>query len=447
MVSLQQTRNGAAPTIPATIDVFNPVTGERIGSIAESTRADVQAAVERGRSAQPAWAALTAKERARLVRAWGDRLWAQRDEVIAIIRSETGKTDGSALGEIIGLDANVHYLYRNAPRLLRSQRRQALFPIVQSARVYYKPHGVVGIISPWNYPLLLAFIDMLPALIAGNSVVIKPSEITPLSALHGVRLMHEYGIPSNVVQVVTGAGETGAALVDFVDYVSFTGSTAVGRKVAVRAAERLIPYSMELGGKDPLIVLKDADLDQAAAGAIRGGVENSGQVCVSTERVYVEDAIYDPFVVKLRYWADKLVCGSGDGFDVHLGSLTNEREIERCEAQITDAVSKGAQVIYGGQRRPDLGPLFFEPTVLINVDHSMRVMQEETFGPLVPVMRVRDADEAVRLANDNEYGLSGAIFSRDLKRAEQLATRIDSGDIAVNRTHVVFGTPDAPMGG
>jgi acyl-CoA reductase-like NAD-dependent aldehyde dehydrogenase len=313
--------------------------------------------------------------------------------------------------------------------------------------VYYKPHGVVGFITPWNYPLLNAFNDLIPALIAGNTVVLKPSEVTPFTAEYGLNLMYQVGIPRDVIQMVTGDGRTGEALIDSVDFISFTGSTATGRKVAVRAAERLIPYSLELGGKDPLIVLKDADLDLAASGALTGAMENAGQTCISIERVYVEAPVYDQFVSRILEYAQRMKLGAEDDFDTHVGSLTNERELRRTEEHVRDALEKGARVLFGGKPRPDLGRLFFEPTVLVDVDHSMKVMQEETFGPLLPIMRVRDADEAVRMANDNEYGLSACIYTRDLKRGEQLATRIDSGDVVLNRPQMTFGTLAVPMGG
>jgi succinate-semialdehyde dehydrogenase/glutarate-semialdehyde dehydrogenase len=306
---------------------------------------------------------------------------------------------------------------------------------------------VAGFITPWNYPLNNAFIDLIPALIAGNTVLLKPSEITPHTALYTVELMRKVGIPRDVMQVLTGDGSTGAALIEHVDYISFTGSTAVGRKIAARAAERLIPCSLELGGKDPLIVLKDADIELAASGTLVGALENAGQVCVGIERVYVEDAVYDRFIERIKHYAAQLKLGAEDGIHVHVGSLTNERELLRCEAQVADAVARGAQVVHGGKRRPDLGPLFYEPTVLVNVDHDMEVMREETFGPLIPIMRVKDRDEAIRLANDSQYGLSASVFTKDLRLGEQLATRIESGDVNVNCTQWTFGTASVPMGG
>jgi succinate-semialdehyde dehydrogenase / glutarate-semialdehyde dehydrogenase len=440
-----ETRNGTGDLDQ--IAVKNPVTSEEIGKIPITSADEVRAAAGRARAAQPAWEGRGVKERANLLRAWADLLWDDQKQAMQKIRSETGKNEIGSWLEVVVVDTVVAYYHQQAPRFLKPQTRRSLFPGKQTARVYYKPHGVCGFITPWNYPLNNAFIDLIPALIAGNTVLLKPSEITPFTAQYAVELMYRVGIPKDVIQIVMGDGRTGAALIDEVDYISFTGSTATGRKIAMRAAERLIPCSLELGGKDPLIILKDADVDLAASGTLIGALENAGQVCISTERVYVEDAIYDQYVERIRHYANQLHMGSGDGYDVHVGSLTNERELLRTEAQVKDAVEKGAEIVYGGKRRPDLGPLFFEPTVLANVNHDMLAMNEETFGPLVPIMRVKDADEALRLANDSEYGLSAAIFTKDLKRGEQLATRIESGDVCVNTTQWTFGTPSLPMGG
>lgn len=427
------------------IVVTNPVTGAEIGRITPAGRDAVQAAVDRARAAQPAWEALGVKARARLLRRWADLIWDDQARLLDTIIAETGKARVGAFNELFVFDNTVAYYASRAPRILRPQTRRGLFPIFQSVRVHYRPHGVAGFITPWNYPFLLAFCDMIPALIAGNTAVIKPSDVTPFSAHYGVEMLHRAGVPAEVVQLVDGAGETGEALVDCVDYVSFTGSTAVGRKVAVQAAQRLIPYSLELGGKDPLIVLRDADLDQAAAGTLIGALENAGQVCTSVERVYVEAPVYDAFLEQVRRRAADLALGTT--YAHHMGSLTNERELLRTEAHIADAVGKGARLVSGGKRRPDLGPLFFEPAILADVDHTMALMQEETFGPLVAVMKVNDADEALRLANDSPYGLSGAIYTRDMQRGEALARRIDSGDVSVNRPLAIWGAVDAPMGG
>jgi len=447
MAVIERAAAGDGVGSPDQIAVKNPVTGATLGSIPIMTAEQVRAAAARARAAQPAWEQRVVKERAALLQKWGDLLWEDQKTAVQTVRAETGKNEIGAWLEVVVLDTIVSYYAHHAPRLLRPQTRRSLFPGKQTARVYYKAHGVCGFITPWNYPLNNAFIDLLPALIAGNSVLLKPSEITPLTAVYAVELMVKAGIPTDVIQIVSGDGRTGAALIDQVDYISFTGSTATGRKIAMRAAERLIPCSLELGGKDPLIILKDVDIDLAASGTLIGALENAGQVCISTERVYVEDAIYDRYIERIRHYANQLVMGSGDGYGVHVGSLTNERELLRAENQVKDALEKGAELVYGGKRRPDLGPLFFEPTILANVNHDMLAMREETFGPLIPIMRVKDADEAIRWANDSEYGLSAAVFTKDLKRGEAIATRIESGDVCVNTTQWTFGTPSLPMGG
>lgn len=429
------------------LTVKNPVTSEHIGKIPVQTAEEVRQAVNRARQAQPAWEALGVKGRAKLLRAWGDLLWSRQQELIAIIRRETGKPDGGALLEAIGTDNVINYYYHNAPKFLKPESRQSLFPYIHRAKVHYKARGVVGIISPWNYPFFLPFMDLLPALFAGNTVVIKPSEITPYSVEFGVKLMHEVGIPQGVIQAVYGDGRTGSALVDYVDFVAFTGSTATGRKVAMRCAERLIPCTMELGGKDPSIVLNDANLDLTATGLLRGAFENAGQVCISVERVYVESGIYEPLIARMLHYAKQFNVGHGDGLNVHMGSMTNLRELERTEAHIADAVQKGARVLWGGKRRPDLGELFFEPTILVDVTHDMDIMREETFGPILPIMRIESHDEAIRLANDTPYGLSASIFSTNLALAEKLALKIDSGDVSINRTQFAVGTPSLPTGG
>jgi succinate-semialdehyde dehydrogenase/glutarate-semialdehyde dehydrogenase len=444
VIDRPETMNGVTREM---IAVINPVTGEEIGKIPVTSAGEVQAAVERAREAQPAWEAIGAKGRGRLLRRWADLMWDGQAELIRVIRAETGKNDVGAWQEICVVDNTVNYYAQTAPRFLSPHSRRTLFPVKHQARVYYKPYGVCGFITPWNYPLLNGFTDLIAGMIAGNSIVVKPSEITPYTAEHVVNLMYQAGVPRDVIQIVQGDGRTGAALVDSADCISFTGSTAVGRKVAMRAAERLIPCSLELGGKDPLIVLNDADLDLAATGTLVGALENAGQACVSTERVYVESGIYDRFLERVRHYADQIVLDKREGYDVHIGSLTNAREMQRTEAHIADAVAKGAQVIYGGKRRPDLGPLFFEPTVLVDVTHDMDVMREETFGPIVPIMRVQNEDEAIRMANDSEYGLSSAIYTRDLRHGQELATRIQSGDVHINCSQWVFGTPSLPMGG
>ncbi|MCL4246768.1 MAG: aldehyde dehydrogenase family protein [Anaerolineae bacterium] len=430
------------------IVVRNPVTGETVGAVPNLSAAQIAALAERVRAAQPEWENLGVRKRAHLLRAWADLLWERRDEMVRIIRSETGKNKTGALSEIFGTDFTVTYYFHRAAHFLRPRRAQPLFPVFQRLTVHYRAHGLVGIIAPWNYPLLLVASELVPALIAGNAVLLKPSELTPHTSLFLADLMYRVGVPKEIFHVVTGDGVTGAGVIDVVDYVHVTGSTATGRKVAIRAAERLIPYSLELGSKDPLIILRDSNLDLAVTGAMKGAFENAGQACVSTERVYVEDAIYESFVERVRHFTQKMKVGAEDGMGVHMGSMTHERELIRVERHLDEAVAKGAKIIVGGKRRPDLGPLFFEPTVVVDVDHTMALMHEETFGPILPIMRVRDADEAIRLANDSDFGLSSSIYTRDFQRAEELAKRIRTGDVGINRTGLVtIGTPTLPSGG
>lgn len=429
------------------IRVLSPLTGEPLGTLPQMQRDQIAAVTERARAAQPAWEALSVTARAKLLRQWVDLVLRDRAKLNEIIRQETGKTESSALVEILALDNIANYYASHAPRILRSQRRQPLIPLVQRAQVNYHALGVVGFITPWNYPYLNSLCDLLPALVAGNAVVVKPSELAPYAAIYGVEKLIEVGVPRDVVGVITGDGKAGSALVDYVDMISVTGSTTTGRSVAQRAAERLIPCSLELGGKDPLIVLDDANLDAAVMGTLRAALENAGQACISVERVYVEAGIYDRFVARALELIQQMPLGAESGMATCVGCLTNERELLRTEAHIRNAVERGARVLHGGKRRPDLGALFFEPTLLVDVNHTMQVMQEETFGPLVPIMKVRDAEEAVRLANDSQYGLSASIYSRDLKRAQMLASRLQCGDVAINRPLMIFGTPDLPMGG
>lgn len=429
------------------IDVINPVTQAVIGQIPITPPEAVAKAVERAHHAQRFWGKLAVKDRARLISKWRDLLYDHQEEGIRILRRENGKTDGGAFIEFMVVDNIAHYYIHNAARILKPDRRRPLFPIIQRATVLHKPRGVVGVISPWNYPLALPFMDSIAALMAGNAVILKPSEITPFIADFAVNLMHEAGIPQDLIQVVHGDGSTGAAIVEHVDYVQFTGSVAVGRKVGVRCAERLIPFSLELGGKDASIILNDADLDHTAAGLIAGAYENSGQMCISVDRAYVESGIYDRLIERIQHYAKDIILSAGDGLHVTVGSMTNSNELERVQTHIDDAVSKGAKILFGGKARPDIGPLFFEPTCLIDVDHSMDVLRHETFGPVLSIMRVANADEAVRLANDSQYGLSASIFSSDLNRAESIAARLNSGDVNINRPQFSAGTPSVPFGG
>ena len=428
-----------------TIDVLNPVTQEVIGQISVTPPDLVADVAERARFAQKTWGALTVKERNRFIRRWLDLLWDNQAEGIQVLRRENGKADGSALIEFITVDNVGQYYINHAKKILKPERRASLFPFVQWAKVFHKPHGVVGIISPWNYPFALPFMDMIPALIAGNTVVLKPSESTPFIAEWAVDLMYQAGIPRDVVQIVQGDGRTGSSLINHVDFLQFTGSTTTGIKVGHACVKRLIPHSLELGGKDPAIVLADADPDITAVNLIQGAFENSGQMCISIERVYVEEGVYDQLISSLTHYMSGMTQGSDE--DAVVGSMTNQAEFDRTQAHLDDAVKKGAKIITGGNPRPDLGELFFEPTILTDVDHSMAIMRDETFGPVMPIMKVKNTQEAIRLANDTEYGLSASVFSSNLKRAQDIALKIESGDVNVNRAQYATGTPSLPSGG
>jgi betaine-aldehyde dehydrogenase len=432
----------------ATFEVHNPADGSLISTVPIDGPDEVRAAVARVRAAQPEWEAIGPAGRYRWLGRWRDWMLANSGTIADVMEAETGKVRNDAALEAPWLADTINFYGERAARFLADQQVSAHNPLlkVKALKVVYRPHPVVGVIAPWNFPLLLAGGDAIPALAAGCAVVIKPSEFTPLSLLELVRgWTDEVGGPG-VIEVATGLGETGSALVDEVDYVHFTGSVATGKKVMARAAGTLTPVSLELGGKDPLIVLDDADAERAANGAAWGGLANSGQICVSVERVYATEPVYDRFLAALT----KRVTGLRQGPDrpayTHeVGAMTKPAQIEIVEDHVRDAVERGATVLCGGKRRDGAGD-YFEPTVLTGVDHSMRIMREETFGPVIPVMKVRDEDEAVRLANDSEYGLSASVFG-ERDHAEAVARRLESGAANVNDVLVNYLALDVPMGG
>ncbi|HEX6390816.1 MAG TPA: aldehyde dehydrogenase family protein, partial [Solirubrobacteraceae bacterium] len=338
---------------------------------------------------------------------------------------------------------------KQAPRYLADEKVSALSPLTLGKKVVvrYEPVGVVGVIGPWNYPLVNAFCDCVPALMVGNAVILKPSEVTPLTALLVQEMLADSGMPADVFAVATGDGETGGAVVDVSDYVMFTGSTRTGKLVMERAAQTLTPVSLELGGKDPMIVCADADLDRAANAAAYYGLLNAGQVCISVERVYVERSVHDEFVRKLVDNVRELRQGVPEGpGSVEVGALTFAPQIDVVDAHVVDAVERGATVETGGRRGAGPGR-FYEPTVLTGVTHEMRCMREETFGPTIPVMAVDDVDEAVRMANDSEYGLQASVFTRDVAKGAQIARRIEAGAVLVNDALTNYAAMGAPMGG
>ncbi len=438
---------GAAPAAE-TIEVRNPATGETIAQVPVDSPAQVAETVARVRANQADWEAMGIEGRFHWLGKLRDWIFDNQERILDTMVRETGKVRADAANEPVYLASIINFYGAKAAEFIgeESVRPSSALLASKKLRVQYRPHPVVGIISPWNFPLILSLGDAIPALQAGAAVVVKPSEFTPLGLAELVDAWkHEIGGP-DVFDCVQGIGETGGALVDNVDFVQFTGSDKTGRKVMARAAETLTPVSLELGGKDPMIVLADADLDRAANAAAWGGMMNSGQICMSVERIYVEEPAYDEFLAKLGAEIGKLRQGAdATGHDADVGAMTSPRQIGIVEDHVSDALAAGARALVGGKRVPGPGD-YFEPTVLVDVDHSMKVMRDETFGPVVGVMKVRDAEEALRLANDSRYGLSGSVFG-EKQRAEQLARRVECGAVNVNDVLVNYFASDVPMGG
>jgi succinate-semialdehyde dehydrogenase/glutarate-semialdehyde dehydrogenase len=428
------------------IEIQNPATGAVVGQVKFATEDDVAAAVGLARDAQLRWGSLPFSARARILRRFHDLILERRQIILDTIQSETGKSRRDALAEIISVAGTARYYLSHGAAHLAISRRSPALPVLTSAEVVYKPHGVVGLITPWNYPFLLSIADALPALLAGNAVVIKPSELTPLSTVLGRDLLIESGLDPSLIGVVHGAGDVGATLIRHVDYISFTGGTATGRKVAIAAAERLIPYSLELGGKNPMIVLAGASVDDAATGLIVGAFSNSGQTCISVERAYVQDSIYEQFAGRLVEKTAALRLGWSTSWDMDVGSLISREHAEKVVNRIRGAVGEGARVLAGGKLRSDLGPAFVEPTILTNATDQMRISRDETFGPVVSLYPVSNAEEALARANDSEFGLNASVWA-NARQAREIARRLDTGSAVINSTLLIYNSFDVPMGG
>ena len=433
------------------IDVENPATGRVIATVPVVPPGQVADRVARARRAQPGWEALGFDGRAAVMKRCQKWVSDNAERVIETIVSETGKAyEDALLAEVSYAEGAFRFWAKNAESYLAEERVKTASPFAKGRKlvVRYAPLGVVGVIGPWNYPLTNSFGDCIPALMAGNAVLLKPSEVTPLTSMLMGEMLRECGLPEDVYQGVPGYGETAEALIDEVDFVMFTGSTATGKKVMARAAETLTPVALELGGKDPMIVCSDADLERAANAAVHYSMQNAGQTCISTERVYVEEPIYDDFVrlVTEKVSGLRQTTPAGPG-STDLGAVINPPQAEIVERHVKDAVEQGARVLVGGGRRDQNGGHFFEPTVLVDVDHSMACMREETFGPTVPIMKVRDAEEALRLANDSPYGLQASVWTKDSAKGERLARRIEAGAVTVNDAQVNYVALELPMGG
>ena len=431
------------------LGLASPATLEPIGEIEVQNADDVGAAVERARKEQPAWAALPIDERARVMRRGLQVLLDRQDEFIEVVVRETGKPHTEAMMmEIYSSCDCLNFYARRAAKILKPEKKRlhGIMALTKQVRVEYRPLGVVGVISPWNAPLVLSLNPCVQALIAGNAVLLKPSEVTPYSGKIVGDIFQEAGLPDGLLQVLLGDSETGAALtVAGVDKISFTGSVATGRKVAVACAERLTPCTLELGGKDAMIVCDDANLDSAAGGAVAGSFMNTGQYCCGTERVYVVESVADEFSAKVIERVARLRQGAEGEFDV--GAIFWPPQLDVIESHMADAVAKGANVLCGGRRNPDLPGLFYEPTVVTDVSHDMRIMTEETFGPILAIMRVRDEEHAIELANDSEYGLGANVWTRDKRKGMEIAEQLHTGSVCVNDITMTYGVQEVPFGG
>jgi succinate-semialdehyde dehydrogenase / glutarate-semialdehyde dehydrogenase len=431
------------------LEVRAPFTGEILTTIPRCTPADVEAALGRARAAQPAWERWTHAERRRVFLRFHDLLLERQEEVLDLIQLEAGKARRHAFEEVMDTAVVTRYYARRAATLLRPRRRRGALPGLTRTREYRHPVGVVGCIVPWNYPLNLGITDAAAALIAGNSVVLKPDRQTSLTALWAVDLLIEAGLPRDVLTVVTGEGaELGPALLAGIDFVMFTGSTTTGRQIAAQAAERLIGSSLELGGKNPMLVLSDANMPAAVEGAIRGCFVGAGQVCVSLERIYVQTDRYEEFRDAFVEAARSVRLGASLDYLPEMGSLASERQLRTVTEHVADAIAKGATLLCGGRARPEIGPLFYEPTVLADVTAEMKVFAEETFGPVVSLYRCGTPAEAVRLANETAYGLSASVWGSDSERAEGIDRQIRAGSVNVNEAYAAaWGSTDSAIGG
>ncbi|WP_067966628.1 aldehyde dehydrogenase family protein [Mycolicibacter icosiumassiliensis] len=439
------TATNSVAAFTGTGTVFSPATGETAGEVQWTDPSDVEKIAAGLRTAQREWEHRGAKGRAKALARFALWLGDNRDEIEKLLIAETGKSSTDAAQEVPLLIMILSYVIKVMEKAVAPETRPASLPVmsIKKIAIHYRPRPVVGVIAPWNYPVANALMDAIGALAAGCAVLLKPSEQTPLTAEVLRQGWLASGAP-DVFAVVQGAREVAEAVIDNSDYVQFTGSTATGRKVAERAASRLVPVSLELGGKDPMIVCEDADIDLAAHAAVWGAMFNAGQTCVSVERVYVLEPVYDKFVAAVVRDVEALQMGTGEG--KHFGALISDQQLSITERHVKDALAAGARALTGGERAGGPGS-FYPPTVLVDVDHSMACMTEETFGPTLPIMKVASVDEAIRLANDSAYGLSASVFSRDVARAKDIALQLDCGAVNVNDVISNLMCTTAPMGG
>jgi succinate-semialdehyde dehydrogenase/glutarate-semialdehyde dehydrogenase len=427
----------------------SPINGQPLGAIPQSSIDDVDAAFARARAAQAAWARTSLDERSRIMMRFHDLVLEHADEIMDIAVWESAKARRDAYNEVYHVALTARYYAKTAHRHLDTTRRQGVLPALTRIDLNRVPKGVVGIISPWNYPFTMAVSDGLPALMAGNAVVAKADSQTMLTSLVGVKLLREAGFPEDLWIPVAGPGsKVGTAIIERADYICFTGSTATGKRVAAGCAERLINCSLELGGKNPILILEDANIERASEGAVRATYSNAGQLCVSTERMFVADAIYDRFVGRFVARTEAMTLGAGQDWAIDMGSLISQDQLDTALAHIEDAVSKGATVLTGGKHRPDIAPYFLEPTILEGVTPEMDIYANETFGPVISIYRFHEETEAIALANEGCYGLNASVWTRDTKRGRAIAREIKAGTVNINEAYgATFGSLEAPMGG
>ncbi|MFJ3907190.1 succinate-semialdehyde dehydrogenase/glutarate-semialdehyde dehydrogenase [Streptomyces sp. 2132.2] len=426
-----------------------PFTGAKLADLPEATPEDVAEAFERARAAQGAWAAVPVRQRAAVLLRFHDLVLARQAEVLDLIQLETGKARLHAHEEVQAVAVAARHYGRKAPSYLRPKGHTGAIPTLTKVTELRQPRGVVGQIAPWNYPLELSVGDALPAFVAGNALVMKPDTETALTALWARDLLIEAGLPAEVFQIVLGEGPVvGPEVVRHADYVSFTGSTRTGREVARGAAARLVGVTLELGGKNAMLVLADADVEKAAAGAVRACFSSAGQLCISIERLYVHASVADAFVERFAARTKAMRLGASLAYGADMGSLVGERQLETVQRHVDEAVAKGATLVAGGTARPDIGPLFYEPTILDGVEAPMAVCGEETFGPVVSIYRFTDEDEAIAQANSTAYGLNSSVWTKDARRGHAVAARLRTGTVNINEGYApAYGSAQAPMGG
>lgn len=449
--AIQNEKNFMVVPSPLVLRSISPATKNVLGTVNTVTHEDILIAVEKARGIQPQWERTTFEDRGKILLKLGEIIYDKADEIAGIISDENGKPRAEALTtEVLPSQYLIQYIAKNAKRMLQDEPINMFIWRMIGKRSYisYKPLGVIGIISPWNYPWGIPVGQVATALMAGNAVVLKPSSTVPMISEKIRELFDQAGFPYNLFQVMQGPGKIGEALIEaHVDRLIFTGSVSVGRHVNTLAAKQLIPTTLELGGKDPMIVLEDADIETAAAGAVWGAFANAGQTCAGVERVYVVEKIYDEFVKKVVEKTRKLRLGPDLNFDVDVGAITTKSQLELIREHVADAVMKGAKILVGGKQRADLPGNYFEPTVMVDVCHSMDVMTEETFGPILPIQKVSDEGEAIRLANDSRYGLTASVWTKDLDRGRHVADQLVTGTVMVNDILFSYGAAETPWGG